>query len=164
MLKLFGAVVIVFTFGLWGVSKSERLKKRRDSLNLTISSLNLLENEIDFSQKDIASALLSVGNMGNMPLFTEAAKLLKNSTVQNAFIDALKSSDMCFSRSDRDIFQDFSQSLGSLGKEAQIKSILHAKELFCESYSYACEDYGKYGRLYRNMGFLLGILVAIILF
>ncbi len=163
MIKFFGAVLIILSFGIWGVSKSEKLKKRCDSLLLIISSLNLLENEIAFSEKDIASALLSVGNMENLPLFVTVSENLKNSSVSEAFSLALKNSDICLSKSDRELIFEFSKSLGSLGKELQIGSIHHTKELLTSARVSACEEYGKYGRLYRSMGILLGFLVAIIL-
>lgn len=163
MIKFFGAVLIVISFGIWGVSKSEKLKKRCDSLLSVISSLNLLENEIAFSQKDIASALLSVGNMENLSLFVTVSENLKNSSVPEAFSLALKNPGMCLSKSDGKLLIEFSQSLGSLGKESQIGSIHHTKELLASARVSALEEYGKYGRLYRSMGILLGFLVAVIL-
>ena len=164
MLKLFGTVMIISAFGIWGVSKSEKLKRRCDSLSLMISSLTLLENEIDYSQKDIAAALMSVGIIRNFPLFINAAKGIYKTTVQQAFGDAVKSSGICLAKSDREILTEFSQSLGTLEKDSQIGNIRHTKALFAAAKTSACEDYEKYGRLYRNMGFLLGILVSVLLF
>lgn len=163
MIKFFGAVLIIFSFGIWGVSKSERLKKRCENLLSVISSLNLLENEISFSQKDIASALFSVGNMENLPLFVAVSETLKNSSVPEAFSLALENSDIYLSKSDNEVLLEFSKNLGALGKEAQIGSIHHTKELLASARISALEEYGKYGRLYRSMGILLGFLVAIIL-
>ncbi|MBR4721066.1 MAG: stage III sporulation protein AB [Clostridia bacterium] len=163
MLKFFGAVLIVSAFGIWGVSKSERLKKRCDSLLTIISSLNLLENEISYCEKDISSALLSVGVMENLPFFRSIAENLKNSSAFQAFSNALKNDDMCLSKSDREILLEFSQNLGSINKDFQISSILHTKELLASSRVSAYSDYEKYGKLYRNMGFLLGCLIALLM-
>ena len=163
MLKFFGAVLIISAFGIWGVSKSKRLKKRCDSLMTIISSLNLLENEISYGEKDISSALSSVGVMENLPFFRNIAENLKNSSVFQAFSNALKNDDMCLSKSDREILLEFSQNLGSVNKDFQIGSILHTKELLVSSHISACSDYDKYGKLYRNMGFLLGSLIALLM-
>lgn len=163
MLKFFGAVLIISAFGIWGVSKSKRLKKRCDSLLLIISSLNLLENEISYGQKNIASALLSVGTMENFPLFTEAAQNLENSSAFLAFSEALKNPDLCLLQSDREILLEFSQNLGSVSKEFQISSIFHTKELLSSSRLSALGDYEKYGKLYQNMGFLIGTLIALLM-
>lgn len=163
MIKFLGAILIISAFGFWGISKSERLRKRRDSLLLTVSSLTLLENEIDYSQKDIASALLSVGAVKGFPLFRDIASRLKSSSVYEAFSDALASSDICLSKPDTEILLEFSQNLGALSKDSQIGSIRHAKELLHAANAAASEDYKKYGKLYRNMGFLLGIAVCILL-
>ena len=163
MLKLSGALLVILAFGIWGVLKSDKLKKRCDNLLSLISALTLLENEIGYGEKDISSALLSVGSIENLPLFVQISEQLKGSSVSSAFFDALKNSDICLSKSDKDTLCEFSQNLGSLGKESQIGSIRHTKELLEAARISACEEYGKYGKLYRSMGILLGILIAIIL-
>ncbi|MBR4173083.1 MAG: stage III sporulation protein AB [Clostridia bacterium] len=163
MIKLFGACLIVSAFGIWGVSKSKRLKTRCDSLLSAISSMNLLESEIAFGGKDISAALFSVGMAENMPLFTEIAENLENSTMFAAFSEAVKKSHMCFANADKDVFAEFFTNLGALSKESQIAAISHTRELLSACRHQASEDYRKYGRLYRNTGFLLGLLIAIIL-
>lgn len=164
MLKLFGSLLIISAFGFWGISKSQKLKKRSENLLTLISSLTLLENEISYSEKDIASALRSVGIMENLPLFVDISENLKNLPVQEAFSEALKNGNMCLSEADREILFEFSKNLGTLSKEFQISSLLYTKELLSATQRLAYQDYGKYGKLYRNMGFLLGILIAILLF
>ncbi|MBQ6907446.1 MAG: hypothetical protein IJQ28_03620 [Clostridia bacterium] len=163
MLKFFGAVLIVSAFGVWGISKSKRLKTRCDSLLTIISSLNLLENEISYGEKDIASALSSVGAMENLPFFIEIAENLKKTSAFCAFSNALNGTEMCLSQTDKDILLEFSQNLGTVSKDFQVSSILHTKELLLSSRNSACSDYEKYGKLYRNMGFLIGTLIALIM-
>jgi len=163
MLKFFGAVLIISAFGIWGILKSKKLKNRCDSLLTIISSLNLLENEISYGEKDIASALSSVGIMENLPFFIEIAENLKKSSAFKAFSNALDDTKMCLSQTDKDILLEFSQNLGTVSKDFQVGSILHTKELLASSRISACSDYEKYGKLYRNMGFLIGSLIALIM-
>lgn len=164
MLKLLGAIMIVLASGIWGLSKSKKLKKRSDGLLKVVSAMHLLENEIFYSQKEIAKALMSVSIMENLPLFADISKRLGRVDAPNAFADALDASNMNFSKSDKNILIEFSQNLGTVSKEFQLESLSKTSELLSNAQLSAYEEYKKYGKLYRNMGFLLGILTAIILF
>lgn len=164
MLKLLGAIIIVLASGIWGISKSEKLKKRSDGLLKVISAMHLLENEISYSQKEIAKALMSVSIMENLPLFADISEKLGRLDAPKAFSDALDVSDMNFSKSDKNILIEFSQNLGTLSKDFQLESLLKTSELLSNAQLSAYEEYKKYGKLYKNMGFLLGILTAILLF
>ena len=164
MLKLFGSLLIVSAFSICGFLKSENLKKRSENLLRIVSSLALLESEISYGQKGMRDALMSIGTIEKLPLFTAVSKNIGTSSMENVFADAISKYDMKLSEADNLTLLEFSQSLGSLDSTAQIKSILHAKELLKNAQKDAYEEYKKYGRLYRNMGLLLGILFALILF
>ncbi len=163
MLKLSGAVLIISAFGLWGFSKSEKLKSRNDSLLHIISALALLENEISYAQKNIRDALSLIGTLSNMPFFTAVSENIGSSDMQEVFSSVLSRCNMNFSKSDNQTLLEFSQNLGNLDRVSQIKSILHTKELLKIAQSEAYEEYKKYSRLYRSSGILLGVLFSLIL-
>lgn len=164
MLKLSGALLIFFAFGIWGFSKSEDLRKRSENLLRICSCLTLLETEISYGQKGIRDALMLIGTMENLPLFVAVSENIGASPMQKVFSDAISKYDMRLSKSDNLALLEFSQSLGNLDSASQIKSILHTKELLKNAHAEAYEEYKKYGRLYRNMGLLLGALFSLILF
>ena len=163
MFKLAGAVLIISAFGLWGFSKSEKLKTRNESLLNIISALALLENEISYAQKSMRDALLQIGTLTNIPLFTAVSKNIGTSDMQEVFSSALSNCNMSLSKSDNQTLLEFSQSLGGLDCVSQIKSILHTKELLKMAQNEAYEEYKKYSRLYRSTGILLGVLFSLIL-
>jgi stage III sporulation protein AB len=163
MLKLSGAVLIILAFSLWGILKSEKLKKRNESLLRIISSLSLLENEVAYAQKSMRDALFSIGTLTDMPFFTAVSENIGNFKMQDVFSAALSKCNMCLSKADTHTLLEFSQNLGNLDCASQIKSILHTKELFKIAQAEACEDYKKYSRLYRSTGLLLGVLFSLIL-
>ena len=164
MLKLLGSLLIVSAFSICGFLKSENLKKRSENLLRIISSLSLLENEISYGQKGIRDALMSIGTTKNLPLFAAVSKNIGVSPMQNVFADAISKYDMKLSKTDNLVLLEFSESLGALDSTAQIKSILHTKELLKNAQTEAYEEYKKYGSLYRNIGVLSGILFSLILF
>lgn len=163
MLKLSGAVLIITAFGLWGFSKSEKLKNRNESLLRIISSLSLLENEVSYAQKSMRDALFTIGALVNMPLFTAVSENIGNLAMQEVFSGALSKCNMNLSNNDKQMLLEFSQNLGSLDCASQIKSILHTKELLQTAQNEAYEEYKKYSRLYRSTGVLLGVLFSLIL-
>ncbi len=164
MLKIFGSLLIIFAFGILGFSKSENLRKRSENLLRITASLTLLENEISYGQKGIRDALMSIGTIENLPLFTAVSENIGILPMQKVFSDAISKHDLKLSEADNLTLLEFSQNLGALDTDAQIKSILHTKELLKNAQAEAYEEYKKYGRLYRNIGFLLGILFSLILF
>ena len=164
MIKLLGTLLIVSASSALGFLKSQRLRKRSDNLSRLISSLVLLETEISYGQKSIKDALYSIGTSENMPFFTLISDKIGDLSVSDAFSDSIKCCDMCFSGTDNTTILEFASTLGSLDTLSQIKSIAHTKELLRISQKEAYEYYKKYGRLYRNMGLLLGILFSLILF
>ena len=164
MLKIFGSFLIISAFSIWGFSKSENLKKRSENLLRIISCLTLFENEISYGKKGIHDAFSAIGAAENLPLFTAISENIGFLSMQDAFQDAITKCNMCLSKSDNMTLLEFSENLGSLESSAQIKSIIHTKELLKTAQLEAYEEYKKYGRLYRNMGFLLGILFSLILF
>lgn len=164
MIKLLGAVLIFFASGALGFLKSQRLKRRSDNLSRLVSALVLLETEISYGKKSIKSALFSIGLSEKLPLFTLISEKIGALPVADAFSDSLKRCDMCLSGSDKAILSEFAATLGGLDTMSQIKSIAHARELFKIAQREAYENYGRYGRMYRNMGLLLGVLLLLILF
>lgn len=164
MLKLFGSCLIISAFGIWGFLKSAGLKKRNENLLCIISALTLLENEISYGKKGLREALLSIGNAEKLPLFISVSENIGTFSIQNAFETAISKCDMSLTKSDQMVLLEFSQSLGTLETSAQISSILHTKELLQIARLEAYDEYKKYGRLYRNIGLLLGVLVCLILF
>ncbi|MBR4723782.1 MAG: stage III sporulation protein AB [Clostridia bacterium] len=163
MLKLTGAVLIISAFGLWGFSKSEKLKKRNECLLNIISALAILEKEVSYAQKCMRDALLQIGTLTNIPLFTAVSKNIGTSDMQEVFSSALSSCNMNLSKGDNQTLLEFSQNLGGLDCVSQIKSILHTKELLKMAQNEAYDEYKKYSRLYRSTGILLGVLFSLIL-
>ena len=163
MLKFAGMILITAACSLWGISKSEALKLRSESLLHISDALTLLENEISYGQKNIKEAILSVGTMKNLALFMKVSEKIGMVSVREAFSDAILCSKTGLSESDNLILLEFAQNLGNLDKNSQIKSINMTKERLINAQSEAHEDYKKHGKLYRNIGFLLGILFSLIL-
>ena len=164
MIKLLGTLLIITASSALGFLRSQRLKKRSDNLSRLISALVLLETEISYGQRSIKDALLSIGISENMPFFSHISEKIGSLSVSDAFSDSIKCCDMCFSGTDNTTLLEFASTLGSLDTSSQIKSIMHTKELLGIAQKESYEYYKKYGRLYRNMGLLLGILFSLILF
>ena len=162
MLKYLGASLIILSSSMYGIKKSEQLRKRCENLALIKNALLLLQSEISYKSGDIKSVLASVGKNQNLPLFIIAAQNIESS-LSEAFSHALGICDMSLVGTDKEIILELAKNLGSLDSSSQIKMISRtASELSARQES-ANADYAKYGKLYRSAGLLTGLLFSIIL-
>lgn len=164
MFKLSGAVLIISASCVWGFSKSVRLKKRAENLIRMVASLVMLENEISFGGKNIKEALSAIAKAEKLPFFAEVSERIGELSVSEAFSEAISKADMQLSGTDNAAILEFSRNLGGLDTASQIKSIAHTRKVLETAQAEAAEDYRRYGNMYRSMGFLGGILFALILF
>lgn len=163
MLKLIGSVMIVAAGGLIGLQKSAELKYRAETLQKLISSLTLLENEISYGKNDTKRALKSIGEIQDFSLFCTASESMNTLSVSDAFMHAASDKKFFFAESDLEILKPFADSLGTTGTTSQLSIIAHTKTLLESACADAREKYSVLGKLYRSMGFLSGIFIAILL-
>ena len=164
MLKLPGAVLIISASCAWGFSKSLSLKKRAENLTRMTASLMLLENEVSFGGKNIKEALFAIAKAEKLPFFAAVSEGIGRLSVSEAFSEAVSECDMHLSGTDNAAILEFSRNLGGLDTAAQLKSIAHTRKVLERAQEEAAEEYRRYGNMYRSMGFLGGILFALILF
>lgn len=162
MVKLIGAVMTGFACGYFGFRMRLNLKQRADSLAEILTSLEMLESEINFSLSRLKKAFERVDRNG---LFKRAAEEMETMNAGNAWKNAVyKMRDtLCIKEADCEALCTLSPSLGRTDVGEQIKSIRYVKELTRQQYTGAKADYERLGKLCSSGGILAGITVVIIL-
>lgn len=160
-MKLAGFLLIVLSCSAFGFLASNRLKTRTSSLEKAISALMFLENEVSYGKNDIKTALKNMTAMHSFPTFFDAFS--DTCSIKESLLNCINEPKFSFSVSDKEIFKEFLDDLGSLDTVSQLKSIHHTKSLIKLAKEDSDKNYLRFGKLYKSMGVLCGFLFSIIL-
>ncbi len=171
IIKIIGALIIIFACGSAGIFKGQRYARRPVQIRKIRSALQNLETEITWAATPLPEALNRVGKIIGNPinsLFIRASVLIeknKNKTVGELWEKALKEIKNTLSIGDEEleVLKNFGYSLGNTHKEEQVKNINLTKEHLKSLEIKAETEKTKYAKMYRTLGFLLGMALALIL-
>lgn len=171
MLKLFGAALIVLSGTMLGMLKAKRLADRPLQIRRFVRILGQLETEITYGYTPLPEALAKIGSQASEPfasIFSELATRLareeaavmdiwQQTMVRRWPLTAMRSGE-------KEIIVQLGLTLGTTDREDQIKHLhLAAKQL--ESLEIeAAEDRRRYERMWRSLGLLGGLLIAIMMY
>lgn len=170
LLKITGGILIITASGLMGILLSNRLSLRYKELNNLRSSMQLLETEITYGATPLPFALMNVSqkNEGLMSRFFSniAFSLLDRSffNINDAWSHGVEAvlRESPLNKSDMELIKGFGAAIGCSDREDQKKHF----ELFYIQIKHqvtaAQEEIYKSARMYRSLGFLLGITVFVI--
>jgi len=172
MIKLIGAVLILFSASMVGWQIGRYYAYRPVQLRALLVALQMLETEIVYGLTPLNRAFVKVGqrvseDVGKMFLF--AAELLNTEKAQSAE-EALRQAmgklwtHTALRKQERDVLTSLGQVLGSSDREDQQKhlrlAVTHLQGLAEE----ARLEQEKYEKMYKSLGFLGGLLVVILMF
>lgn len=171
LLKLLGCALIVGSSTLMGFSVAAKYSKRPGELRTLQAALNMLESEIAFSLNSLPDAFDKISrhipeNIGQ--IFAESSSLIRQRTgitAREAWSFAVEKAweSMHLEKQDKEILITFGNSLGRSDRENQLKNIhLACSKLVLEEKK-AEEQKQKYEKLYKSLGVLGGLLIALLL-
>ncbi|HHY81454.1 MAG TPA: stage III sporulation protein AB [Clostridiales bacterium] len=168
--KLINSSVIIVFSTLIGLEMAKRYVARTKELSAMQGALSRLETEIVHYASRLPEALNMIGQSiggGTGKLFCLTAKSLndKKCTVSEAWrssLDNLKD-ELHLQQEDLDILRRFGDQLGSSDREGQVKFIQLTLMQLREEEKKARAAREKYEKMYRSLGLLGGIALAIIL-
>ena len=156
MLKLCGAVMVLSAFVVLGFSKSLSLKSRCESISRVLYSLRIMENEISYGKISMDKVMDSIKKLGGI-----TAEEVKGDNAGEWFLSALKGERL--EKCDMEVLVAFSKTLGTTDIDSQQRSIKGTIKTLELMENDAKESFEKYGKMYRNIGFLTGMLAVILL-
>lgn len=172
MVKLIGAVLILFSASMVGWQIGRYYAYRPVQLRSLLVALQMLETEIVYGLTPLHRAFVKVGHRVSQDvgkMFILAAELLITERAQSAE-DSLRQSmsrlwtQTSLRKQERDVLTSLGQVLGSSDREDQQKhlrlAVTHLRGLEEE----ARADQEKYEKMYKSLGFLGGLLVVILMF
>lgn len=172
MVKLIGAVLILFSASMVGWQISRFYSQRPAHIRALLVALQMLETEIVYGLTPLHRAFVKVGQRVNQEvgkIFLLAAELLGSEQAQSAEEALQKAvrrqwSQTAMRKQEKDVLASLGQVLGSTDREDQQKhlrlAVTHLRGLEEE----ARAEQGKYEKMYKSLGFLGGLLVVILMF
>lgn len=172
LFKFIYSIIIVICSSLLGFIFANTYIERSKLLNATLSTLQMLETEIVYGATPIPIIMQKVGKKSNKDIkniFLHAGNLLSlnlGQTFDEVWYRAVsqESKDTYFSKEDIDLLLSLGKNLGISNTEDQMKHIRLLQEEFKRQYELALIEQGKNVKLFKNLGFLLGIAIVIIVF
>ncbi len=170
--KLINSFVIIIFSTLTGFEIAKKYVLRTRELSALQGALSRLESEILHYSSLLPEAMLRIGESmggGVGKLFKQTGIMLSeknNITVSKAWassLDLLKQ-ELCLEKEDLDILHRFGEQLGSSDKEGQAKYIRLTVMQLNEEEKKANILREKNERMYKSLGLLGGLALAILLF
>lgn len=170
-LKIIGGLLVILASGLLGILFSNRLSIRYKELSNLRRLMQMLETEVTYGATPLPAALSSVANKAEgliSSFFSCISEHLSDRsfyTVREAWTD---SAEVVLTRSsllraDIDLIKSFGNILGCSDREDQKKhfqlfylQLRHQEEA-------ALEEINRSAKMYRSLGFLLGMAVFVVL-
>ncbi|MHA0855572.1 stage III sporulation protein SpoIIIAB [Paenibacillus sp. CMAA1364] len=172
MVKLIGMLIIVLAGALAGINKARQFENRPKQIRELILGMQRLETEISYGYTPLPEALDKMSTQMKEPLksfFHKAAMGMNvphNMTAQESIQQALSSHwrQTSMKNSERDVLHQLSFTLGTSDRQDQMKHLALAAQQLKHEETSAREELDKYGKLSRNLGLLVGILIVILIF
>lgn len=171
IVKFIGCLTILFSATAGGYMMAGKFAGRVRDLRAVQEGLNMLESEILFTSTPLPEALHRTAERLEKPvnrIFSTAAQILDSRmgyTAGEAWSMAFERNrdSLYFNGEDLDIIKNFGKSLGSTDKENQEKNFRLVRLQLNSQQIKAEEERSKNERMYRNLGFLFGATIIILL-
>ncbi|WP_438448801.1 stage III sporulation protein SpoIIIAB [Gorillibacterium sp. sgz5001074] len=172
MLKLIGAVFILFAGTMLGFYQSLQLSARQRQIRQTVQALQRLETEILYGYTPLPEALAGVAASLNGPvsvLFAKVAEELEKGEADTAAAGWRRSVEAIWShtamkRNERETLLALGSVLGRSDRTDQAKHLRLAAGVLQAEETAAGEDNRRYGTMWRSLGLLSAVLIVILMY
>lgn len=170
-LQLIGAVTIVGAAAALGRHYALREDKRVQDLLSLKKALLILSSEIEYMRTPLPAAAVSIGRRAQGwggELFTRFGAILEEegeTTAYNAWVKAIDSifENTHIAAADRAVIDDFGKTLGYLDTKMQMNSIAHTVAYIDEKTAELQAGAEKNRKMYKSLGVIGGLLLAVVL-
>ncbi|MCD7810665.1 MAG: stage III sporulation protein AB [Ruminococcus sp.] len=164
MLKILSSICFVLAGMLWGIGKSDMLRRKRDCCAEIQSMLMQISVMIRFrvlTVYEIVGELHASGSFVNLHFLDELPEEYESGTDFHELWAAAVSGDRLIPDEEKKILLSFGADLGTSDIEGQTASIEASLENLRELQKRRNEDYQRKGKLYRSVGMLFGTMAGI---
>ncbi|CAM3963661.1 stage III sporulation protein AB [Paenibacillus alkaliterrae] len=171
MIKLLGAVLILFAGTMIGFQQAAKFAERPRQLSQLAHALQRLETEIGYGHTPLPEALERTAMAAPEPLATLFRKAAggiveaENLTFRDSWEQAVKSqwSATSMRSNEQAVLIRLGSTLGISDKEDQIKHIRLALLQLKAEEDAARDDQGRYEKMWKSLGILIAVLIVILM-
>ncbi|MCQ2469267.1 MAG: stage III sporulation protein AB [Ruminococcus sp.] len=161
--KIIGILFIVFSCGIWGISKSAGLRNSVGECDHTNSMLESISIMIRYNNYEIPRILSEVCLEKNCPQYVRETAELVDKGMDFHLAWRMAVEKYVTDAAECEIMMRFGNELGLSDTEGQMKLIEGISAQISDIKAERAEKYHRYGRVYRAVGLLFGLMAGVIL-
>ena len=164
--KLFILAMIIVTSSIIGILFSKKYANREKEIKEMKNALNMFSTKIKFTYEPIPNVFMEIANKigGNIGMiFDIAANRMKELPAGDAWCQALKDSKNNLNKEDISVIQNLNRLLGQTDLDGQLSEIEVVNDFLTAQLENASEERRKNEKMYRTLGLVTGLTIAIIL-
>lgn len=172
MLKILGAVLIVFAATAAGFIQARRYSSRPSEIRRLILSLQRLGTEIEYGFIPLPDALKRIGSQNREPLkriFLDAAVTMESPhqmTAQDSIHRSIQQNwkHTSMKNPERDVLYELAFTMGTSDRSSQKGHLESATRLLEAEEALALEDQRRYEKASKSLGLLIGAFIVILIY
>ncbi len=164
--KIFLLILIITASSYIGILFSKKYANREKEIKQMKTGLNMFATKIKYTYEPIPSLFMEIANKigGNIgSIFSLASTRMKEESAGEAWEKALDEVNHNLSNEDITILKNLSKLLGQTDVEGQISQIEVVNQFLNSQLENANEERRKNEKMYRTLGIVTGLTIAIIL-
>lgn len=159
-------LIIFFLTTFLGLAFSNKYRQRVSDLKSIRNILNILGTKITYTYEPLPQIFSDIYNEfdgGIAELFKMAKEKMQEISAGEAWKFAIENSNTSMNGEDLNVLKNLEKLLGKTNVEGQLSEIELMKKFIDTQIQKAEEDQRKNEKLYRNLGFIVGLAIVIIL-
>lgn len=164
--RLFIIAMIIVTSSIIGILFSKKYANREKEIKELKNALNIFSTKIKFTYEPIPNVFMEISNKidGNIgKLFARAASRMQETSAGEAWKQALLESKNNLNSEDILVVQNLARLLGQTDLEGQLSEIEVVNNFLTLQLQNASEERRKNEKMYKTLGLVTGLTLAIIL-
>ena len=161
--RLFILAMIIVVSSIIGILFSKRYANREKEIKEMKNALNMFSTKIKFTYEPIPNVFMEIANKIDGNIFNVAANNMKEMSAGEAWRKALLISKNNLNKEDVATIQNLSRLLGQTDIEGQISEVEVVNDFLTVQLENASEERRKNEKMYRTLGLVTGLTIAIIL-
>lgn len=166
VIKYIDLLLIITVCTYMGFSKSKEFSKRVTSLKNIKNSLNIFKAKIEFTYepiKDIFEEISKIVYKSEENIFQNFCDNLENRDITIVWNEAIQNTAIGLNQDDKEVLIMLGKMLGKTDKSGQISEIELVNNFLNKQIEEAEEKKAKNEKLYKTLGVVSGLAIAIIL-
>ncbi len=164
--RLFILAMIIVTSSIIGILLSRKYANREKEIKEMKNALNIFATKIKFTYEPIPNVFMEIANKieGNIgTIFDRAVSRMKEQPAGEAWVQALQESKNNLNKEDISVIQNLGRLLGQTDLEGQLSEIEVVNDFLTAQLENASEERRKNEKMYRTLGLVAGLTIAIVL-